>query len=118
MTFVLSGDDTNEILQLKKNTKDEFEIKDLGNLKYFLEMKVVRSKEGVSVSQRTYTIDLLTETCMLGWRPTDTPIEFNAKFRDIIDEISINREKYQCLVKKLIYLSHISSNISNATSTI
>ena len=41
---------------------DEFEIKDLGNLTHFLGMEVARSKEGIFVSQRKYTIDLLKET--------------------------------------------------------
>ncbi|KAA0035929.1 Cysteine-rich RLK (RECEPTOR-like protein kinase) 8 [Cucumis melo var. makuwa] len=60
--IVLTGDDQTEISQLKQRMGDEFEIKDLGNLKYFLGMEVARSKEGISVSQRKYTLDLLTET--------------------------------------------------------
>ncbi|KAA0051290.1 Cysteine-rich RLK (receptor-like protein kinase) 8 [Cucumis melo var. makuwa] len=50
--IVLTGDDQTEINQLKQRMGDEFEIKDLGNLKYFLGMEVARSKEGISVSQR------------------------------------------------------------------
>ena len=77
--IVLSGDDQTEISQLKQRMSTEFEIKDLGNLKNFLGMKVVRSKEGISVSQRKYTFNLLTEIGMLGCRFADTPIEFNCK---------------------------------------
>ncbi|KAL4034485.1 hypothetical protein IC575_003132 [Cucumis melo] len=77
--IVLSGNDTDEIVQLKKNMGFEFEIKDLGNLKYFLGMEIARSKEGISMSQRKYTLDLLAEKGMLGCHPTDAPIEFNAK---------------------------------------
>ena len=40
---VLSGDDTVEIVQLKM-MGNEFDIKDLGNLKYFLRMEVSRSR--------------------------------------------------------------------------
>ncbi|KAA0033074.1 reverse transcriptase [Cucumis melo var. makuwa] len=67
--IVLSGDDQAEISQLKQRMSNEFEIKDLGNLKYFLGMKVTRSKEGISVSQRKYTLGLLAETSMFGCRP-------------------------------------------------
>ena len=42
----LAGDDIAEIIQLKK-MGDEFEIKDLDNLKYFLGMEVARSKKGI-----------------------------------------------------------------------
>ncbi|KAA0062000.1 Integrase, catalytic core [Cucumis melo var. makuwa] len=51
-----------KIIQLKKMMGDEFEIKDLGNLKYFLGIEVARSRKGISVSQKKYTLDLLTET--------------------------------------------------------
>ena len=61
--FILTRDDKAEISQLKQRIGDEFEIKDLRNLKYFLRMEVARSKEGISVSQRKYIFDLLTETC-------------------------------------------------------
>ena len=80
--IVKSGDDIAKIIQLKKKKKkmgDGFELKDLGNLKYFLGMVVARSKEGISISQRKYTFDLLTETGMLGCCSADTPIEFNCK---------------------------------------
>ena len=48
--IVLIGDDQAEISQLKQRMGDEFEINDLGNLKYFLGMEVARSKESISVS--------------------------------------------------------------------
>ncbi|TYK28629.1 DNA ligase 1 isoform X3 [Cucumis melo var. makuwa] len=72
----------------------ELEIKDLGNLKYFLGKEIARSKEGI-VSQRKYTLDLLAETSMLGDRPTDTPIEFNAKLENSGERFPIDKEKHQ-----------------------
>ena len=64
---MLFSNDTVEITHLtKKKMENEFEIKDLGNLKYYLEMEVARSRKAISVSQRKYTIDLLAETGMTG----------------------------------------------------
>ncbi|KAL4038587.1 hypothetical protein IC575_002209 [Cucumis melo] len=96
----------------------EFEIKDLGNLKYFLGMKVARSKEGIFVSQRKYALDLLTETGILGCRPVDTPIELNCKLGNSDDQVPVDKEQYQRLVGKLIYLSHTRPNISFVVSVI
>ena len=42
--------------------KSTFDIKDLGELKYFLRIQISRSKEGLFLSQRNYTLDLLNET--------------------------------------------------------
>ena len=49
-------------LNLKITLAKEFEIKDLGKLKYFLGMEVARTRDGVSISQRNYVINLLQET--------------------------------------------------------
>ena len=114
--IVLTGDDQTEISQLKQRMSDEFEIKDFGNLKYFLGIEVTRSKEGISVSQRKYIIDLLTETGMLGCRLADTPIKFNCKLGNSNDQVLVNKEQYQCLVSNLIYLSHTCSDISFVVS--
>ncbi|KAA0042054.1 myosin-9 isoform X2 [Cucumis melo var. makuwa] len=114
--IVLTGDDQTEISQLKQRMGDEFEIKDLGNLKYFLGMEVARSKEGISVSQRKYTLDLLIETGMLGCRPADTLIEFNCKLGNSDDQVSVDKEQYQRFVGKLIYISHTRPDISFAVS--
>ncbi|KAA0055419.1 Retrovirus-related Pol polyprotein from transposon TNT 1-94 [Cucumis melo var. makuwa] len=97
--IVLTGDNQTEISQLKQRMGDEYEIKDLGNLKYFLGMEVSRSKEGISVSQRKYILDLLTETGMLGCRPVDTPIEFNCKLGNSDDQVLVDKEQYQRLVE-------------------
>lgn len=64
--IVLTGDDCDELAKLKKKLAEEFEIKDLGALKYFLGMEFARSREGIFVNQKKYVIDLLNETGMLG----------------------------------------------------
>ncbi|TYK26200.1 Retrovirus-related Pol polyprotein from transposon TNT 1-94 [Cucumis melo var. makuwa] len=92
--IVPSGDDHAEIIQLKERMGDEFEIKDLGNLKYFLGMEVARSKEGIFVSQRKYALNLMTET------------------------VPVDKEQYQYLVDKLIYLSHTRLDISFIVSVV
>lgn len=45
--IVLSGDSGEEMDKLKGLLPKEFKIKDLGNLKYFLGMKVAQTKKGI-----------------------------------------------------------------------
>lgn len=90
----------------------EFEIKDLGPLKYFLEIKVVRSKDRLFLSQSKYVIYLLQDSGMLGCRPCDTFIEFNYCLHVDEGHRLIDIGHYQRLVKKMIYLSLTRPNIS------
>ena len=60
--IILTGNDLEEMERLKDVMAREFEIKDLGPLRYFLGMEVVRSRKGIVVSQRKYTIYLINKS--------------------------------------------------------
>ena len=62
--IIMTGDDKREIEEFKRRLTHEFEIKDLGSLKYFLEMEFARSKEGIFVNQRKYILDLVKQECL------------------------------------------------------
>ena len=79
-------------------------------------MEVSRSWKGISISQRKYVLDLLTETGILGCKPSDTPIK--AKKMTESDEKPMDRERYQRLVGRLIYLSHTRPDIAFAVSVV
>ena len=116
--IILTGDDSEEILKLKKMLATEFEIKDLGNLRYFLGMEVARSKEGIVISQRKYILDLLKETGMLGCKPAVTPME-SIRIPNRGEEIvPVDKGRYQRLVGKLIYLSHTRPDIAYSVSVV
>ncbi|RVX13445.1 Retrovirus-related Pol polyprotein from transposon RE1 [Vitis vinifera] len=105
-----------EVERLKKVLATEFEVKDLGQMQYFLGMEVVRSRKGISISQRKYVLDLLTEIGMLGCKLSDTPIK--ARKRMESDGKPVDRERYQRLVGRLIYLSHTRPDITFAVSVV
>ena len=116
--IVVTGNNPEEIVKLKKDLAQEFEVKDLGPLRYFLGLEFARTSEGISVSQRKYTLDLLKETGMLGARPAETPMEMNCKLEIKPEGKSVNKERYQRLVGKLIYLSHTRPDISYAVGVV
>nr|GEX53730.1 putative Gag-polypeptide of LTR copia-type [Tanacetum cinerariifolium] len=77
--MIVTGDDKEEITKLKKYLFTEFEMKDLGRLKYFLGIEVLRSKQGIFMCQKRYILDLLAETGMIDCKPADTPMIANQK---------------------------------------
>ncbi|TYK05539.1 Beta-galactosidase [Cucumis melo var. makuwa] len=77
-----------EISQLKQIMGNEYEIKDLRNLKYFLRMEVARSKKGISVSQIKYTLDLLTKIEKQTERPLSKAYTDSDWARSVVDRKS------------------------------
>ena len=116
--MVLTGDDPCEMKALQEYLATKFEMKDLGQLKYFLGIEVARSKHGVLLSQRKYVLDLLTETGMLDCKPVETPMEMNHKLGILPDQALTDKGRYQRLVGRLIYLSHTRPDISYAVSVV
>lgn len=49
---------------------------------------------------------------MLGWQQIDEPIGQNHGMEELLDEVPTNKERYQKLVGRLIYMSHTRPNIA------
>ena len=60
--IIVTGNDEKEKHELKQKLVKEFEIKELGKLKYFLGIEVTYSTQGIFISQQKYVTDLLRET--------------------------------------------------------
>ena len=110
--IILIGDYVEEIGKLKSFLLYEFEIKDLGNLKYFLGMKIARSKMRIIVSKRKYVLDLLKKTGMLVCKLADTPMNYTTKLGIVKRSALVDKGRYQRLVEKLIYLSYTRLDIT------
>ena len=63
--IIITGDDEREIIRLKENLSKEFEVKDLGQLRYFLDIEIARNPKGIVLSQRKCLLDLLSKIGML-----------------------------------------------------
>ena len=77
--IILTGNDEEEKEVLKHKLVQEFEIKELGKLKYFLGIEVAHSSQGIFISQQKYVTDLLAETGKTGRKPALTPMDPNKK---------------------------------------
>lgn len=55
---------------------------------------------------------------MLGCRPIDIPIEPNQKLGEDTNGVPVNKERYQRLVGRLIYLSHTRPDIAYSVSVV
>ncbi|BBN68153.1 RING/U-box superfamily protein [Prunus dulcis] len=103
--MIITGNDDKAIQDLKKFLHTSFRIKDLGNLKYFLGVEVARSKKGICISQRKYTLDILEDAGLLGAKPVNCPMEQNLKLTQTDGELLKDPSQYRRLVGRLTYLT-------------
>lgn len=115
--IVITGNDVLGISSLKTFLQGQFYTKDLGQLKYFLGIEVMRSKKGIYLSQRKYVLDLLSETGKLGAKPSGTPMMPNQQLVKE-GELCKDPERYRRLVGKLNYLTVTRPDIAYSVSVV
>jgi hypothetical protein len=59
--------------------REEFTVKDLGDLHYFLGIEVTKLKEGLLLTQQKYTTELLQKAKMLNYKGVSTPMSATEK---------------------------------------
>ena len=76
--MIITGDDLSGIQKLKDFLSQQFEMKDLGHLSYFLGLEITHSTDGLYITQAKSTSDLLSRAGLTNSKTVDTPVELNA----------------------------------------
>ena len=64
-----------QIKECKKKLAEEFEMKDLGLMHYFLGLEVWQSSEGIFLNQRKYAVEILKRFDILECKSMATPMD-------------------------------------------
>jgi hypothetical protein len=116
--LIITGDSDVDIFDLKKLLKQKFQMKDLGELRYFLGIEVIQSLKGIWLLQRQYALNKLTEYGMMGCKPILIPLEQNVKLsadeEDLVDDTTM----YRRIVGSLIYMTITRPNLSYAVGAV
>jgi len=104
--IVLTGNNLGTINDLKTYLDNQFHIKDLGELKYFLGFEVARSKRGLVLNQRKYCLDILVEFGLTGCKPVSSPATPSVKLNDDDGDLLSDPTNFRILIGKLLYLTH------------
>ncbi|XP_019226597.1 PREDICTED: uncharacterized protein LOC109208047 [Nicotiana attenuata] len=77
--LLITGSSSVLIKKAKDILHQSFKVKDLGELKYFLGIEVMRSRNGVLLNKRKYILGLISKMGLSAAKPASTPFEVNSK---------------------------------------
>ena len=103
--IIITGADSQSIDQLKSLLNSQFKLNDLGSLKYFLGLELVRSHKGIFLSQRNYSLQLLEDIGFLANKPAILPMEPHLQLNSIDGDLLPDATLYRRLVGRLLYLT-------------
>ena len=110
--IILASNDLEVVKLLTTELNSQFKLNDLGSLKFFLGLEVARNPAGISVSQRHYALQLLTDTGFLGCKPSKSPMDQNCKLTLTDGDLLKDPATYRRLIGKLLYLTITRPDLS------
>ncbi|KAL5569566.1 hypothetical protein UlMin_026141 [Ulmus minor] len=103
--IIITSPNTHIIASLKTFLHDHFKLKDLGFLKYFLGLEIAKSSQGLILSQRHYTLQLLEDTGYLACKPATLPMDPKASLSADAGDLLADISQYRRLIGRILYLT-------------
>ncbi len=116
--LIVTGDSDADISDLKKLLKQKFEMKDLGEWRYFLGIEVIKSSKGIWLLQRQYALNKLAEYGMTGCKAISIPLEQNVKLNANEGDLVEDTTMYRRIVGSLIYMTITRLDLSYAVGVV
>ena len=102
----------------KSAMKREFEMTDLGLMKYFLGIEVTQNDKGIFICQSKYAKDILKRFRLINCSPVSTPVVVGTKLNRENIEKGFDSTIFRRLVGSLMYLTTTRPNIMYGVSLI
>jgi hypothetical protein len=102
--LIITGADLDEINHVRRELGASFDMKDLGDLHYFLGIEVIRTPDGILISQRHYALGMLFNFGMANCKLISMPPDRTVKHRPDSGRVC-DPTRFRRIVGSLIYLT-------------
>lgn len=116
--MIYIGSSKSLVNDFKSSMMRNFEMSNLGLLKYFLGLEVIQDKDGIFISQKKYAEDLLKKFQMMNCEVATTPMNINEKLQRADGTEKANPKLFRSLVGGLNYLTHTRPDIAFSVSVV
>ena len=103
--LIFTGNDEFLFREFKQSMMKEFEMTDLGVMKYFLGIEVIQSAEGIFICQKKYAQEVLERFKMDDCNPVQIPIVPGTKLTRDDEGMKIDSTYYKQMVGSLMYMT-------------
>jgi histone deacetylase 1/2 len=105
--IIVTGNSMEAIAALLQDLKQDFALKDLGELHYFLGIEVRKDKKGIVLSQEKYALDIISRVGMKNCKTSPTPLSTAEKLsRYEVNPLNLeDSSRYRSIVGALQYLT-------------
>lgn len=116
--IIITGNNNEVIIMLKRKLQETFHIKDLGKLRFFLGLKLLYLPPGIHISQRKYVLDTLKDYGLLRCKSSSIPMDRTLHIETDDSKVLRDPTPYRRLVGKLIYLLITRVDITYAVTSL
>ena len=102
--LIFTGNDELMFTEFKNSMKHEFDMTDLGKMRYFLGLEVLQRSDGVFINQKKYALEVLQLFGMEKSNSVHNPIVLGFKLVKDEGGVKVDKNYYKQIVGSLMYL--------------
>jgi histone deacetylase 1/2 len=106
--LIITRNNSTKLDTIIQSLGHQFNLKDLGNLHYFLGVEVIPTNTGLFLSQHSYIRDLLSRYKLDGAKPTHTPLSTSETLQLYDGSAATDSTIFRSVIGALQYLSHMT----------
>ncbi|KAM1072945.1 hypothetical protein ACFX2B_017883 [Malus domestica] len=103
--LIYTGNDESMFSKFKQSMMNEFEMTDLGKMRYFLGIEVLQKPDGIFICQKKYAQEVLERFNMGNCNPVHNPIVPGTKLTKDLTGERVDNTYYKQIVGSLMYLA-------------
>jgi len=103
--FLISSEDNDDLVEIKRRLSEKYEMKDMGIARKFLGIQIEYGDDGsIKIHQEDYICDILARHGMLECNPVSTPLDTSVKLVNATESEQLaDQKEYQTVVGELMF---------------